>query len=111
MYPELSERPKGVDVFPSSDHFPLGRPYGRVDTNLAPASSLRPFGLTLAVPPRTNVWFDPAGLCYDDVRQIGLIRDGTAMVPLSRHTDGATNTQTNADGQGGPDSDTDHRED
>ncbi len=111
MCPELSERPKDADVFPSSGHFSLGRSYGRVDTTLAPASSLRPFGLTLAVPPRTSVRFDPDSLGYDDVRQIGLIRDGTAMVPLSRHTDGATNTQTNADGQGGPDSDTDHRED
>ena len=33
------------------------------------------------------------------------------MVPMSKHTDGTTNTQTNADGQSGPDSDTDHRED
>ncbi|MGI9002396.1 MAG: putative ATP-grasp-modified RiPP [Pseudonocardia sp.] len=82
-----------------------------MDAAPGPASPFRPFGLTLAVPPRTNVRFNPDSLGYDEVRQIGLIRDGTAMVPLSRHTDGATNTQTNADGQGGPDSDTDHRED
>lgn len=111
MCAELYERSMDTGVFPSSDHFPLGRAYGRVDAMPAPASALRPFGLTLAVPPRMNIRFDPADLGYDDVRQIGLIRDGAAMVPLSKHTDGTTNTQTNADGQGGPDSDTDHRED
>lgn len=108
---DLRERPTGVGVFPSADQFPLGRAYGRVDTEPAPASAVRPFGLTLAVQPRKNIRFDPAELGYDEVRQIGLIRDGGVMVPMSKHTDGTTNTQTNVDGRSGPDSDTDVRED
>jgi putative ATP-grasp target RiPP len=103
--------PTGAAVlFPASDHFPLGRAYGCVQATPCPASGVRPFGLTLAVAP-SAVRFDPGELGYDDVRQIGLIRDGREMVPLARHTDGQTNTQTNADGHGGYDSDTDWRED
>jgi putative ATP-grasp target RiPP len=100
-------------MFPSSDHFPLGRAYGRVDTAPAPASAVRPFGLTLAVAPRTVIRVDPAELGYDRDAQVGLIRDGAAMVPLSKHTDGQTGTVTQGgDGQGtNRDSDTDHRED
>lgn len=108
---ESHEYPTGAVTFPTSDHFPLGRAYGRIDATPAPPSEVRPFGLTLAVHPRTSIRFDPAELGYDDVRQIGLIRDGGEMVPLSKHTDGTTNTQTDADGHGGRDSDTDHRED
>jgi putative ATP-grasp target RiPP len=108
---EPRERPTGTGVFPSADHFPLGRPYGCMDAEPAAASAVRPFGLTLAVRPRKNIRFNPDELGYDVVGQIGLIRDGDVMVPMSRHTDGTTKTQTNADGQSGPDSDTDVRED
>lgn len=101
----------GATMFSSSDHFPLGHAYGRVNAMPAPASDSRPFGLALAVPSRTSVRVNPAELGYDDIRQIGMIRDGEDMVPLSKHTDGPTKTQTNSDGQGGYDSDTDHRED
>ncbi|MBV9010918.1 MAG: putative ATP-grasp-modified RiPP [Pseudonocardiales bacterium] len=97
-------------LFPASDHFPLGRAYGCVQATPCPASGVRPFGLTLAVAP-SAVRFDPGELGYDDIRQVGLIRDGREMVPLARHTDGQTNTLTNADGHGGYDSDTDWRED
>jgi hypothetical protein len=55
MHVDLRGRPTGEGVFPSSDHFPLGRAYGRVDTGPAPASAVRPFGLTLAVRPRENI--------------------------------------------------------
>jgi putative ATP-grasp target RiPP len=101
----------GAVMFPASDHFPLGRAYGRIDATPVPPSEVRPFGLTLAVQPRTSIRFNPDELEYDDVRQIGLICDGEEMVPLSKHTDGTTSTQTNSDGHGGRDSDTDHRED
>jgi putative ATP-grasp target RiPP len=101
----------GAVMFPASDHFPLGRAYGRIDATPVPPSEVRPFGLTLAVAPRSNIRFDPGELGYDDARQMGLICDGAEMVPLSKHTDGQTSTQTNADGHGGRDSDTDHRED
>lgn len=111
MSVKLHDGATGAVMFPLSDHFPLGHAYGRVNATPAPVSDLRPFGLTLAVPPRASVRFNPAELGYDDVHQIGLIRDGEEMVPLSRHTDGQTKTQTNSDGQGGYDSDTDHRED
>lgn len=102
-----------VGLFPLSDHFPLGRAYGVVDAVLEPASPVRPFGLTTAVMPHTVTILNPAELGYDEDAQIGLIRDGEAMVPLSRHTDGQTNTVTQGgDGQGtNADSDTDHRED
>jgi putative ATP-grasp target RiPP len=100
-----------ADLFPAADQFPLGRAYGCFATDIAEAASVvRPFGLRLAVRP-TSIRFDPAELGYDHDRQIGLIRSGGAMVPLAKHTDGTTSTQTNADGQSGPDSDTDHRED
>lgn len=111
MTVKLHENATGATMFSSSDHFPLGRAYGRVDATSGPVSGVRPFGLTLTVPPPTSIRFDPAELGYDDICQIGLIRDGGGMVPLSRHTDGQTNTQTNTDGHGGYDSDTDYRED
>lgn len=101
-------------AFPSADHFPLGRPYGAVDTVPESPSPFRPFGLTVAVPSRTVATVNPAEITYDDVTQIGMFRDGGgALVPLSRHTDGATNTVTDGgDGQtSNRDSDSDHRED
>lgn len=104
-------RPDVSGVFPSSDHFPVGRAYGTIDEEVAPASAVRPFGLSLAVRPRESVCLDPDALAYDVARQIGLIREGDEVVPLMRHTDGQTSTSTNADGHKGPDSDTDHRED
>ena len=107
---ELHEHATGVTIFPSSDHFPLGQPFGWVDTTASPASPARPFGLSLAVQTRASL-LDMDALGYDTDQQIGLILDGEDMVPLSRHTDGQTNTQTNSDGHGGVDSDTDQRED
>jgi putative ATP-grasp target RiPP len=98
-------------IFPSSDHFPLGSAYGRLNATPAPPSDWRPFGLTLAVPFRKTVRINPEDLAYDPERQIGLIHTAGEMVPLSKHTDGPTNTQTNSDGRGGYDSDSDHRED
>ncbi len=100
-------------LFPSSDHFPLGRAYGQVDTTPEPVSAARPFGLMLAVPASGVNYVDPAGLGYDEDAQVGLIRDGADIVPLSKHTDGQTNTVTQGgDGQTtNKDSDTDHRED
>ena len=107
---ELSERQSGAILFPSSDHFPLGRPYGRVDMAPEPASPARPFGLMLAVPLRTTVRLNPGDLVYDEEEQVGLIRTGDGLVRMDRHTDGQTNTRTNNDGHGGLDSDTDWRE-
>ncbi len=100
-------------LFPSSDHFPLGRAYGQVDTTSEPVSAARPFGLTLAVPASGVNYVNPAELGYDEDAQVGLIRDGADMVPLSKHTDGQTKTVTQGgDGQTtNKDSDTDHRED
>lgn len=102
-----------VGVFPPSDQFPLGRPYGVIESQAEPPSTVRPFGLTVAVPAVTVATINPAHLGYDEDAQIGLICDGDAMVPLSKHTDGQTNTVTQGgDGQNtNRDSDTDHRED
>lgn len=105
--------PVNTGVFPASDHFPLGRAYGRVETSNEPASTVRPFGLTLAVPVNTVSKLDPDELGYDEGKQVGLIRHGAYMIPLSKHTNGQTNTVTQGgDGQNtNRDSDTDYRED
>lgn len=108
---ELHERRTGAGLFLSSDHFPLGRAYGHVNTTAESATLARPFGLTLAVRPRRVARLNPADLVYDEQNQVGLIRDGDELIKMGRLTDGQTNTQTNADGQNGPDSDTDWRED
>lgn len=113
MAVESQDGSTGVGVFPSSDHFPLGRAYDHVQMTPQPASAVRPFGLTLAVPPVTEGVVNPAELGYDEDAQVGLIRAGADMVPLSRHTTGQTNTVTQGgDGHGtNRDSDTDYRED
>lgn len=100
-------------AFPSSDHFPLGRPYGVVDTTPEPPSPARPFGLTVAVRPTTVTTVNPAEIGYDEGSQTGWVCQNGALVPLSKHTDGVTNTVTDGgDGQGdNRDSDSDHRED
>ncbi|GAB3483632.1 putative ATP-grasp-modified RiPP [Amycolatopsis cihanbeyliensis] len=108
------ERPTETGAFPSSGHFPLGRRFGMVDTAPEPASPVRPFGLTLGTRPRQVTPLNPADIGYDEDAQMGLMRDdGGQLVPMSRHTDGQTNTVT--DGGDGrytnKDSDTDHRED
>lgn len=103
----------GAGAFPSSDHFPLGRPFGCLDSTPEPPSAVRPFGLTLAVVPSAVTQVEPAQLGYDEDAQVGLIREGGCMVPLSRHTTGQTATITDGgDGQNtNQDSDTDQRED
>jgi putative ATP-grasp target RiPP len=101
-------------VFPQSDQFPLGRPYGAVPGEPEPASAARPFGLAATarrVRPDNVARLDPGDLGYDDEAQIGLIRDGEQMVPLAKHTNGQTKTVTHNDGHGGNDSDSDYRED
>lgn len=97
--------------WPPSDQFPLGRPYGLVSGCGERASLIRPFGMRRAVTPRHVAQLRVADLGYDEVAQIGLVREGGTYVPWLRHTDGQTGTVTNADGHGGRDSDVDHRED
>ncbi len=113
MSADSRDRSTVQGLFPSSDHFPLGRAYGCVAATPEPASSVRPFGLTLAVKLEAGTVVDPAELGYDDDAQVGLIRHGADMIPLSRHTTGQTNTITQGgDGQTtNVDSDTDQRED
>jgi putative ATP-grasp target RiPP len=99
--------------FPQSDQFPLGRRAGRVVDEPEYPTKYRPFGLTLAARPRETSALPVDQLGYDEERQIGVIRAGDLLIPLSRHTDGQTNTVTErGDGQGSnQDSDTDFRED
>lgn len=113
MPAESYGKPASAGFFPSSDHFPLGRAYGLIDTTLEPVSVARPFGLTLAAPASIVSFVNAVELGYDEDAQVGLIRNGTNMVPLSKHTDGQTGTVTQGgDGQTtNKDSDTDHRED
>jgi putative ATP-grasp target RiPP len=98
--------------FPSSDHLPLGRTAAPILGDEG-RSTARPFGLGLAVRARDVVTVDRGGFEYDVHRQIGWIQDGDGRVPLSKHTDGKTNTVTDGgDGQNtNKDSDTDQRED
>lgn len=100
-------------AFPLADHFPLGRPYGGLESVPEPPSPVRPFGLTVAVPPKMVTTVNPLEISYDEETQIGLVRDGDVLIPLSKHTDGPTNTVTDGgDGHGSNrDSDSDHRED
>lgn len=107
------ERAPVTGAFPSSDHFPLGRAYGWVDAVPEAPSDVRPFGLTVAVAPTAVITVNAGDISYDEEGQVGLIREGDVLVPLSRHTDGITNTVTDGgDGQSkNTDSDTDHRED
>jgi putative ATP-grasp target RiPP len=96
-------------LYAVADHFPLGRPFGRVAGCSEARSESRPFGLRFAVdPPATPV--DLTGFEYDPVRQIGVLREGEAAVPLLRHTTGTTSTKT-SDGHQGMDSDSDQRVD
>lgn len=77
-------------------------------------TSARVRGAAIRAHPAGTVYpVDPAELGYDEEAQVGLIRDGADMVPLSKHTDGQTSTVTQGgDGQTtNKDSDTDHRED
>lgn len=70
-----------------------------------------PFGLRWAVTGRPVPVGDLAAYGYDHDRQVGVVCDGEAVVPLMRHTTGMTHTTTHPDGQSGPDSDSDYRED
>ena len=99
--------------FPLSDHLPLGRAYGRTDVVVEPASAFRPFGLSFLVRQQSVVTVDPDDLGYADATQLGTVRVGAVVVPLSKHTTGQTNTVTQGgDGQHhNNDSDTDARED
>lgn len=99
-------------LYPASSRFPLGRPFGLVPTSTGgTAPSSMPFGLRLAiVHPATPVG-DLSRYGYDTDRQIGIVRDGDAVTPLLKHTDGYTRTVTHPDGHRGNDTDQDVRED
>src|SRR5690606_6950739 len=103
----------GADpLYPISGLFPLGRPFGLLPASeeMCPPEVL-PFGLRRAVGSKAVPIGHLAAYGYDHDRQIGTVRDGDTVLPLMRHTTGQTRTSTNPDGQRGPDSDTDHRED
>ncbi|MGH4026382.1 MAG: putative ATP-grasp-modified RiPP [Pseudonocardiaceae bacterium] len=77
-------------------------------------SSPVPFGLAVAarVPVSTEE-VDLNTLHYDTDRQIMLVRDGETetLVPWCKHSTGKTNTNSNTDGKGGPETDEDYTED
>ncbi|HEY8471676.1 MAG TPA: putative ATP-grasp-modified RiPP [Natronosporangium sp.] len=92
--------------------FALGRPFGLLPTSqeVCDGETL-PFGLRQAVESPAVPVGDLSSYGYDADRQIGVITENGRVVPLLRHTTGQTRTTTNPDGQAGPDSDTDYRED
>ncbi|MEU6701778.1 hypothetical protein [Pseudonocardia sp. NPDC046786] len=76
------------------------------------AHSRLPFGL--AVAGRTPIpadHVDLTALVWDETQQVTLVRQDGVLVPWARHTDGQTSTNSNTDGNGGNEQDTDHRED
>jgi len=99
-------------LHPVAGRFPLGRPFGLLPTGgRATATEALPFGLRQAVTPAVVAVGDLTRYGYDHTRQIGVVHTEDGVVPLARHTDGRTSTRTNPDGNGGPDSDQDVRED
>ncbi|GIL27451.1 putative ATP-grasp-modified RiPP [Actinocatenispora comari] len=107
MYPTDAIDPLST----APDQFSLGRPTALPHGDTAVSSAPRPFGATLAVEPNEVEAIDLEALSYDTERQIALIRDGSQVVPLARHTDGRTSTST-ASRDGTPqDGDSDVRED
>jgi putative ATP-grasp target RiPP len=102
----------GASAFcPSSSAFPLGRPFGLVKAATPLKANVLPFGLKAAVAPEPIAIGDLSRFRYDHATQIGLTEVDGELVPLMRHTTGTTRTSTNPDGQKGPDSDADQRED
>jgi putative ATP-grasp target RiPP len=99
-------------LYPVRGQFSLGRPFGLLPLSdeVCTAEAV-PFGLRQAVPTAAVPVGDLSVYGYDHESQLGIIRDGKRTVPLLRHTTGQTRTNTHPDGQKGPDSDTDHRED
>jgi putative ATP-grasp target RiPP len=100
-------------LFPNSDAFALGSPFGLLDTckEVTPRE-VWPFGLRRAVVAPAVEVGDLSGYGFDHDRQIGTVVDADGVVvPLLRHTTGQTRTTTNPDGHRSPDSDTDQRED
>ena len=110
-------RPAGGDhadnaLHPAAGRFPLGRPFGMLPVGgMATTAEALPYGLRQAVPPAVVAVGDLTRYGYDHARQIGVVHTPDGLVPLARHTDGRTSTRTNPDGNGGPDSDQDVRED
>ncbi len=73
-----------------------------------------PFGLVVAAQEPVPVEdVDVTSLVYDPDRQIMLVRDGEGgrLMPWCRHSTGKTNTNSNTDGKGGPETDEDYTED
>lgn len=73
-----------------------------------------PFGLAVAARhPILIADVDVTTLVFDPDRQIMLVRDGDAeeLVPWCKHSTGQTTTNSNTDGHGGNETDTDHTED
>lgn len=73
-----------------------------------------PFGLAVAARrpiPVEDV--DLTALSYEPHRQIMLVQDGETgrLMPWCRHSTGKTNTNSNTDGKGGPETDEDYTED
>lgn len=103
----------GADpLYPANACFPLGRPFGLIPVSAGVCpTDLLPFGLRQAVAGRPQPVGDLSAYGFDHDQQIGTVREGDAVVPLMRHTDGQTRSVTRPDGQSGPDTDQDRRED
>jgi putative ATP-grasp target RiPP len=93
----------------AAELFPLGRKV--VEDAPAPLAGGRvPFGVRLAVP-ITPVEVDLSKVSYDPDRQVAVVHDGGAFVPLLEQTTRSTNTNT-ANRDGSPaDADSDAEED
>jgi putative ATP-grasp target RiPP len=69
------------------------------------------FGLRHARTPTPAAQLDWAAVGYDEDSQLGVFRDGDAVVPLCRHSTGQTGTSTASSDSSPGDSDKDATED
>jgi putative ATP-grasp target RiPP len=96
---------------PVLEPFTLGRPFGVIEVppDKPGDPSTRPFGLRFAVtpPPSATAVIEPTSLSYDHDRQIAVVYDGGAVVPVMKHTSNQTKTSTNSDDRTPPDTDSD----
>lgn len=78
------------------------------------ANNFIPFGLAVASREPIPVEdVDLSALVYDPDRQMMLVHDREidTLMPWCKHSTGRTNTNSNTDGKGGPETDEDYTED
>ncbi len=83
-------------IFPIADQFPLMSKWNSdAEEQTEPRSAVsRPFGLRFATTVKDRIELDLSEVGYDDERQIGFVRQGSACIPLAHTALGRTTTVT-----------------